>query len=226
MAQHAHLFGWRWGEVLAGQGGWGDYWREPAPEVLAFVRRLRREGARRVLDVGCGLGRHLLPLAQMGLEAHGADLSAEGLQYAHDWLKEEGLQASLTLAEMGHLPYRDGAFDAVIAIAVINHGLREDVAQAIGEVRRVLKEGGLLLVTVTSKRAPAYGQGQRMGEEAFLHDDGGLIHYFTDRSGLEALLRGFRLLEVAHKEEELVELPQARYRAYWLALARKAGAPS
>ncbi|MFQ5879881.1 MAG: methyltransferase domain-containing protein [Dehalococcoidia bacterium] len=222
MTRHGDPFGWRWNEILAGQGGWGDYWQEPAPEVLAFLQQLRRQGARRVLDVGCGLGRHLVPLATLGLEAHGTDLSVEGLEYARRWLTQEGLSAELSLAEMAHLPYGDGSFDAAMAISVINHGLRDDVAKAVAEVRRILKDGGFFLVTVTSKRAPAYGQGRRVGGDAFVHEDGGLIHYYVDRSGLSNLLRGFHLLEVVHKEEELLDLPQARFRAYWVAVARKA----
>lgn len=216
-----HNYGWRWRDVVSGEGGWGDYWELPSPEVLSFAARLDRLRRGRVLDIGAGIGRHLMALAQSGLEAHGLDVSIDGLEIAAKRLNQAGLTAHFTRADMAYLPYRENSFDGALAVSTINHGTYEVVAGAITEVRRILKPNGKFLLTITSKRSPEYGLGEKAGTNAYLHETSGRVHYYADRSDLERLLAGFRLLEVAHKEEELLTLPQPRYRAYWVVLASK-----
>jgi SAM-dependent methyltransferase len=56
----------------------------PSPEILALVPAWQEAGCRRVLDAGCGVGRHLLPLAEAGFQVWGVDSDARVL----DFLKE------------------------------------------------------------------------------------------------------------------------------------------
>ncbi len=102
----------------------------------------------RVLDLGCGTGR-TLPLFGSGVRAIGLDPSPESLRRARR--RAPGLPLVCARAEA--LPFRDGSFDAVVsglAFCTI-----ADVARGLGEVRRVLKTGGVLrmLEHVRSKRS-------------------------------------------------------------------------
>jgi SAM-dependent methyltransferase len=93
-----------------------------------------------ILDVGCGTGANLIMLAEFG-EASGLDVSEDALAFC----VKRGLdQVKLGAAE--ELPYRDGAFDLVTALDVIEH-LDDDVA-ALKEIHRVLRPGGYVLLFV------------------------------------------------------------------------------
>jgi len=100
-------------------------------------------GRRRILDVGCGTGTMLGYLAQFG-DAEGVDVDAEAVGYCH----ARGLK-HVSQSPADRLPFDSDTFDLVTALDVIEH--IDDDLGVLREVKRVLKPGGRLLVTV-----PAY----------------------------------------------------------------------
>lgn len=114
----------------------------------------------RVLDVGCGDGRHLGMLRRMaGVDAIGVDLAASDLESANERLRTlDAVPPSqggsvrdaghwLTLrADVARLPFPDGSFDCVIASEVLEH-VHDDQA-VLQELTRVLRPGGTLAVSV------------------------------------------------------------------------------
>ena len=99
---------------------------------------------RRILDVGCGTGTMLTYLASYG-KAQGVDVDEEAVGYCH----ERGL-ADVRQGAAETLPFDDGSFDLVTALDVIEH--LDDDAVALREMRRVLRPGGQVLVTVPAHR--------------------------------------------------------------------------
>jgi len=71
-----------------------------------------RRGAR-VLDLGCGIGRHAAPLAQLGLDVTGLDLTAAYLQRARAQARRAGVKVRFLLGDMRQLAFKE-EFDAVI----------------------------------------------------------------------------------------------------------------
>ena len=92
----------------------------------------------RVLDLGCGTGLWLRELSAETL-ADGCDLSPEALAFC----RERGLPR-LVRASATDLPYRDGAYDLVTALGLVEH-VADDVGM-LREVHRVLAPGGHLLL--------------------------------------------------------------------------------
>jgi len=95
---------------------------------------------RQILDVGCGTGTMLSHLASFG-RAQGVDVDEEAVGYC----RERGLK-DVRLGEAAKLPFPDRSYDLVTCLDVVEH-LDDDVA-AFREMRRVLRPGGHLLVTV------------------------------------------------------------------------------
>ncbi|GBD13712.1 Demethylrebeccamycin-D-glucose O-methyltransferase [bacterium HR24] len=107
----------------------------------------------RVLDIGCGEGRHVIgtchnPCLGVGLDI-GLDLLREARRRLHDaaqampgWIKGHG---EFVLADACHLPFGDCTFDHVIACEVVEHV--EDDDALLREAVRVLKPGGVLVVS-------------------------------------------------------------------------------
>ena len=66
----------------------GHVFREIHPAVPGFVKLLKESGGNRVLDLGCGSGRHVVYLAQQGIRVFGFDLAAKGLKLTKEWLNQ------------------------------------------------------------------------------------------------------------------------------------------
>ena len=96
-----------------------------------------------VLDVGCGANLDYdLALARQGTPAYGIDFTMNFLRLA----PKDRSGVFLAQADALRLPFRDGAFDAVISSETIEH--IPDESAAIAEIARVLRPHGLLFVTV------------------------------------------------------------------------------
>jgi len=106
----------------------------------------------RVLDLGCGDGRHAIALhLHEGADVLGIDLSLADLLTArrkHEEIRGDGEDAlfALTNASALSLPLADHSLDAVICSEVLEH--IDDYAAVLIEIRRVLRPGGLLCVSV------------------------------------------------------------------------------
>ena len=110
----------------------------------------------KILDVGCGPGGNILFLAEFG-EVTGLDSSDEALSFA----RGRGF-SRVVKGDGGALPFSDGTFHLVSALDVIEH-IKDD-ERTLGEMFRVLKPGGLLLMTV-----PAYPWMWSEHDEALHH---------------------------------------------------------
>ncbi len=164
--------------------------------VVNFASILKKRGAERVLDLGCGAGRHTLYLAEQGFEAYGADISQTGLELTNRKLKTRKLGAGIIRCDIKAVPCMDSYFDAVVCVKTIYHQRLEEVRETLSEVYRVLKRGGKLLVNFHSKRSSKYGKGIRVEENTFMREEGperGVLHHFVDQDELGQLLGGFRI---------------------------------
>jgi SAM-dependent methyltransferase len=109
-------------------------------EVGFLVDALRLEPGERLLDVGCGPGRHAKALAEQGIEVVGLDVSARFL--------EEAGRGRWVRGDARRLPFADGAFTAAISLCQGGFGLvpGEDHL-VVGEIARCLAPGGRLALS-------------------------------------------------------------------------------
>lgn len=124
--------------------------KEPWPEVADYVRSLPRGS--RVLDLGCGHGRHMRVLAEAGHRPTGVDFSPGLLR-----LGRARLQADWIEGEATALPIRGSSMDACVCAAVLHHlPTHGDRIRALREVRRVIRPNGSAFVTVWSADQPRF----------------------------------------------------------------------
>ncbi len=142
----------------AGAKGWDQYapfydWenaRTMGRRDVGYWTRLigRRRG--RVLELGCGTGRLLLPLARAARHVCGIDLSAQMLARASARAarRPRGARPSIVRGDMRHLPFDNRTFSTVIAPYGVLQSLTDDgdLSAALAEAARVLKPGGLFAI--------------------------------------------------------------------------------
>lgn len=122
--------------------------------VLELVDRLKLAPGTPTLDAGCGPGYLLEALARRGLQVSGMDGSTGMLQSAGARLTAAGTKYPFTLkqGDIEKLPFDDAQFDLVLSTGVIEY-LKGD-ATVLGEMFRVLKPGGYLILPVTNFWSP------------------------------------------------------------------------
>ena len=117
-------------------------------------QKLRIGPGTKVIDVGCGAGRHSFEAYRRGADVIAFDQNAEELADVDTMLQAMGqageapksAKAQVVVGDALALPYPDGTFDAVIASEILEHIPDDDAA--IAELIRVLRPGGTLAVTV------------------------------------------------------------------------------
>ena len=123
---------------------WQTFWhRSEYPHVREPVERFRRSRSSGLdlLDVGCGTGWYIEELSPLLAAATGIDLSANMLSVARHRLPN----AVLLQADARSLPFPSARFDVVLCTRVLSHLSR--IEPAIQEMRRLLRPGGLLVVS-------------------------------------------------------------------------------
>jgi SAM-dependent methyltransferase len=140
---------------------------------MAFKRRVRLmfealdlQPTDRVLDVGCGRGffmKYVTELAPCRLT--GVDLELEHLKIALNAVRAKG--AGVARSFVDPLPFRNETFDKIIFTEVLEH--LPDDRGGLQEVKRVLKSGGLLFLTVPNHNYPFWWDPLNKTLEAIFH---------------------------------------------------------
>ena len=160
--------------------------------------RLRLRPGDRVLDMGCGAGRHAFEAYRRGADVVALDQDADELARVRELFAAmraagevpDGAEADVKEGDALALPFADAEFDRVIAAEVLEH-IPADI-QAIQELARVLRPGGTLAVSVPRWLPEVVCW--KLSED--YHDvPGGHIRIYTDEE-LVAKIRGAGLAHV------------------------------
>lgn len=128
--------------------------RATRAEVEGVVRALGLEPPARILDLACGYGRHAIPLAEMGFEVTGFDLSPDLLAEAELRAQGAGVAVRLMEGDMRKLPFvRE--FDAVVNLFTSFGFFEEerDSRRVVEGMHAALDEGGRVLMDVINRDA-------------------------------------------------------------------------
>jgi len=199
-----------WNQILRRK----EYSLEDPDEIVAnLVSMLKERNAKRILDLGCGAGRHVIYLAQQGFESHGADVSEIGLKLTKKRLRSRKFEAEIIKCDMKSVPYINSCFDAVVCVQTIYHQKLKEIQETISEIHRILKKRGLFLANFHSKRSSRYGKGIEVEENTFMQENGpekGILHHFVDEDELHELLGSFRV-DIEAKEETIGSYLRSRF---------------
>ncbi|SRR6266571_2141571 len=166
------------------------------PEVEKLEEPFKGNNAGRILDVGCGAGRHTFYFARKGFEVYGFDEDEEAIENGKHILRKEDLTANLRVWDMTKpMPYQDAFFDAALAVRVIHHTNISNITKIVRELDRVLKPRGFLFLQVSSYESETFDSGTIWAEPGTLIARGGpekgVAHHFFKRDELLGMFPGY-----------------------------------
>lgn len=189
---------------------WEDKRRAPFPALKLFLPKVEPDA--RVLDAGCGNGRNLAPIARKCGEIYGIDSSFGMLKFARERLLGEGIKNGCVLkGSVTNLPFRDGFFDAIYCSAVLHHLPEGQRQTALREFCRVLRDGGMLFLTVWAQRRFCGMKESNVGWRMANGKVAGRYYYFFASDELSSMVgrAGFRVME-AFSEKGGVEVEEEK----------------
>ena len=208
---------------------WELAWREgrwqelspPLPAILQFIGDFKQQNTRKVLDLGCGAGRHTVALATTGFQVTSLDVSETALRELQDRLDKSALtNVTLVRHDMAELPFSDDYFDALVCTNVLHHGTINVIQKTIAEIHRILKSGACGLIVTLSKKDFRYGDGELLEADTYRFTEGdekGITHHFFPESELKSVFNHFVIKSLV---EELIPVERGNRAHYFLTIAK------
>jgi SAM-dependent methyltransferase len=190
----------------------GMYGDQPSEAARHATDVFRAAGVHDVLELGAGHGRDAVFFARGGFRVQATDFSATALDQlrATAASSRPAVDVVTTVHDVRDpLPLSNASVDAVFAHMLLCMALSTAQIEAlVGEVRRVLRPGGILVYTVRHTGDAHYGTGVAHGDDIF-EQSGFAVHFFP-RELVDRLADGWHLVEVHSFEEG--DLPRRLWR--------------
>lgn len=199
--------------ILAWEGEYkrhGMLWRGAAEveDIKSFIQQNAK-----ILEVGCGNGKTLGQLLEK-YDAVGVDISREALKFGGRNL----------ISDARYLPFLNSFFDAVVCRFVLEHLCERERVQAVAEMRRVLRQNGLLFLRAFSTEDMRYSNSKNLvlcsEQNTFRRASGIICHYFTEFE-LRNLLRRFQILDFKVNRQKKIFDGKEYLRASFSVIASK-----
>jgi len=164
---------------------------DPSRFVVEFLRSFQKKHPRgRILDIGCGEGRHTLLFAGAGHTAIGVDLQPLAIRRAKGLAKSKGMTRNFkfVLGDVFSLPFQPNDFDVLIDYGCLHHVMKKDFSKYLKSTLPLLRPGGYFLLSCFSNKFKHH-PGERRSRDWMVHRG----HYdrFFWKSDFQALFGKF-----------------------------------
>jgi SAM-dependent methyltransferase len=218
-----------WEERYAGDPAYRNHYPWSAVVTFLLQKHPFQKGREEtdVLEIGCGTGNNLWCAAREGFRVSGVDGSQTAIAYANAWFDREELSGDLRVGDFTSLPFSDNSFDLAFDRAAISLTTREGAQVAVGELARVVKPGGRVLLTPYSDRCSSFhkvsdGDGViRDIQIGSVTGSGGQVRFYGKQEVYDLFDAGWRILSLKHVEETEMTSPGRMIHAEWHVVAER-----
>jgi ubiquinone/menaquinone biosynthesis C-methylase UbiE len=179
-----------------GLHGWSV--EAPSPFALEFLNRLAPLApSGKLLDVGCGEGRHAIAAAKLGFKVTAVDYEPLALERARKFADKAGVGGVIFKeADVFRLPFADSQFDIVLDYGCLHHQKKSAQAAYRESLVRVLKKTGFYILSVFGPQFRLFKGIQRQWHIA----QGAYRRYFTATDIKSLFLQHFEILELREEK--------------------------
>ena len=131
------------------------------PEFLEFIHTNNYK-IKKVLDIGCGNGKYLLFLKNIGFKTDGIDSSPTAIEMTKEILKDD---SNIQCVDMYEYDLPKAQYDLIISIAAIHHGLKKQVEDIIKRIYNSLLPDGSFFITLPDNEGSAHWTMMQKHEE-------------------------------------------------------------
>jgi len=178
----------------------GDLNLRILPKVKRAAKTFKEKKYQKILDLGCGTGKHSIFLAAEGFQVYATDISETGLKITREKAESLGLNnISIKRHDMKEIPFDDSFFDAVICTWTIYHGTLAEITATFGEIYRVLRQNGTFITDFLSPDDYSYGLGKEIERNTFLgskKNEEDVPHHYFQKKELTYLLSDYKQLDI------------------------------
>ena len=175
------------------------------------------------LDLGAGAGRHSVDLLRKVADTViASDISTDAVKSIQAEIARQGLENIRVLRHsMDRIPLQANSCDIIVFWDVLAHGTFSEVQRTASELLRVLKPGGILILSTLSTSHQNYGIGEEFELNTFkggLPGEWGKPHHYFTQSELRTVFKDFTILEL-REEKRLFGYNEGGL--HWCMIARK-----
>lgn len=128
-----------------------EHWQKPAESVLDLIKSVDPAENPKVLDIGCGIGRHSIAFATKDFKVFALDGSEEALNDLKIRMENAELNIDIVKSDYRKQIFLENSFDIILSYNVIYHGLKEDFERAVELCKRCLKKDGIFFFTCPTR---------------------------------------------------------------------------
>lgn len=181
-----------WNEIYQKQG---EIQKGILPTVVDAIKKFKEFEVKKVLDLGCGMGRHSIYLKEAGFEVTSVDISEKAVETTKKKAMDLGYRIDASICDMRVLPFKDGTFDAVLCVWTSGHGTAEDMGKHALEMLRVVKENGIVFVDYPSVDDERFGIGNEIEKNTFTDNMPGeekIPHHYSNEQEISKVYEGYK----------------------------------
>jgi len=178
----------------------GDLRFSVLPKIRRAARDFKKNNYNKILDLGCGTGKHSIFLAKQGFSVYATDISPTGIEIAMEKAESQALNnIHFKQHDISSIPFEDSFFDAVVCTWTIYHGTLNEIRKTISEIYRVLRLNGTVLTDFLSVATESYRLGEEIERDTFIGEkdqEEDVPHHYTTREEITQLFAEFRQLRI------------------------------
>lgn len=170
----------------------------------------------KVLDFGCGIGRHVILLDDFKLDGYGFDLSEHAINIAKSNFKQLGytnLIDKVIVADITKLPYESNSFDFMLSHGVLDSMPFDIAKKGIIELHRCLNDKGKIYFDLISTDDASYDESQFEKTVDTIHEYGTIQSYFNIEriNSLLSQLFEIKELKLSTQKDITANIKNSRY---------------
>lgn len=171
----------------------------PANSAILAKNLFIDNNVKSVFIPGIGYGRNAKVFIEAGMQVSGIEISKTAIEMAATHF---GSSIKIHHGSVTEMPFNNEKYDAIYSHALIHLLDSEQRRKLVQDSYNQLADGGLMIFTAISKKAPTYGKGTLISTDRYeLHE--GVYIYFYDEQQIKKDFEGFGIYQIIEIEENL-----------------------